>query len=879
MRRAAERIVRHCSHSCLLSVWKSWCDNHWHLRAAKHCAEKGILHWSQSSLARIWSAWQHQHTEAVRLRLIGSKILLNWALQELSRPWHAWRHQTSEKKRLKRSANKALQRWTNARLYPAFHSWEGEYRAVKRRAAIADKVVKRWLSMTCSSAFNRWMEQANQQGALRELTNNVLSRWTHKGLTGSWNMWCAVVSESQRLSRAFEKTACRWMKLGTSKSWDTWTDYLKSQRAAAALEEEIRKTFARIERAFATSFAKCVMEQWHAVTSSKLAAQFRLQGVSFLAWRGRAAESARFVRSSNTIRANGITRRKGGAYTAILWECTQFKASYRTRVLIAFQRLRQRRLAAWCVLHWIYTVKAACEEEAHLREESQICKAKSLAHFLSEWRIVAVRQRDLRESASTIAQQWEREITLKKKLNQPTPPEPASPSKNRPSSGTTVQSPTTSSQAHGVMVKTMWADMPVLSPGQQHPAGIGPLTWGENDPQVYRHGLAEPYSSFAHVRRAPSAASTLPMDHNTLPMDHKEAFRRWHAALALKLPQKPSLTLADLTAPLNEPTAYDTALASPRTLKLKSLRGQTDAGSPRTLKLKSPRGQTDAGAKSPSLVPRPPQSPVPRLPLDKLTLEVDDDDLFNMPAPQVPGKSSSSSSVPKQSPKRPSPKKLLKSPRQEAAAKTAAFAPVPTKQTPAGFFPDNVLSLPAWMLGGQSTKAAATASSQGENWLNIGFATPHSTAEAAGASSTEPQVSAPNPQPVPAAPLPSVASAPPKLKMKRELVPSPRNLELTAEQRALAESDIKEAAAAAGVAKNKEEEEAAKQKTVEEAAYVGVGMRIQDDPPHKIVSIVPGELCATTHARARRETGDRQTDTTHANTALYTMYMYTSQGQ
>jgi len=810
MRRAAERIVLHWSHSFLLSVWNQWYENHLHRRAVKSRAEKGILRLIKCSLALAWSAWLHQHTEAVRLWLIGSKILLNWALQELSRPWHAWRHRTSEKKRLKRSANKVLQHWTNARLYPAFHSWQGEYRAVKRRAAIADKVVKRWLSMACSSALNRWVEQADQQGALRRLSNIVLSRWTHTGLTGAWNTWCAAVSESQRLSRAFEKTACRWMKLGTSKVWDTWTDYLESQRAAAALEEEIRKTFARIERAFATSFAKCVMEQWHAVTRSKLAAQFRLQGVGFLAWRGKAAESARFVRSSNTLRANGITRRKGGAYTAILWECTQFKASYRTRVLIAFQRLRQRRLAAWCVLHWIYTVKAACEEEAHVMEESQICKAKSLAHFLSEWRIVAVRQRDLRESASTIAQQWEREITLKKKLgivNQPTPPEPESPRKNRPSSGTTVQSPTaTSSQAHGGMVKTMWADMPVLSPGQQHPAGIGPLTRGENDPQVYRHGLAEPYSSFAHFRRVPSAASTLPMD-------RKEAFCRWRAALALKLSQKPSLNFADL-APLNEPTTYDTALASPRTLKLKS-----------------PRGQTDACVKSPSLATRPPQSPVPRLLLDKLTLEVGDDDLFNMPAPQVPGKSSSS---PKQSPKKLSPKKLLK---------TAASAPVPSKQTPAGFFPDNVLSLPAWMGGGESSKAAA-AGSQGGNWLSgIGFATPHSTAEAASASS---QTSAPT------APLPSAASAPPKLKIKRELVPSPRNFELTAE------SDIKEAAAA-GVAKNSEEEEDAKQKAVEEAAYVGVGMRIQDDPPHKIVSVVPGELFTRTHTLARKGRG-RQTD-------------------
>ena len=128
-----------------------------------------------------------------------------------------------------------------------------------------------------------------------------------------------------------------------------------------------------------------------------------------------------------------------------------------------------------------------------MKEESQIVKAKSLAHFLSEWRIVAVRQKDLRESASTIAQQWEREITLKKKLSCP-PTLPDSPDKYRPGSGTVAQSPNSSqAQAQG-MGKTMWGDMPVLSTGQQHPADIGPFTRGLNDPQVYRHGLAEPYS-------------------------------------------------------------------------------------------------------------------------------------------------------------------------------------------------------------------------------------------------------------------------------------------------------------------------------------------------------------------------------------------------
>jgi len=778
LRITAERVVLRLSHSFLLSAWNQWQGNQASSAELRRRAEKGVLRWMRGSLSSAWLAWLHQHAESTRLGLIGARILLKWARQELSQPWCAWRHHVAEKKRLQRTASMVLQRWANARLYPAFHSWQGEYRAVKRRAVIADKVVKRWLSMSCASALNRWVEQADQKRALLELTHKVLNRWTHKGLAEAWNTWCAEVSESQRLSRALNRTACRWMRLDLSKTWTTWAAYCEGQLAADALEEEIRKTFARIERAFATSFAKCVLEQWHAVTSSKLAAQYRLQGVSFLAWHAIAAESASFVRSSNIIRANGLTRRKGGAYTAMLWECMQFKASHRTRVTIAFQRLRQRRLAGWCVLHWFYTVKAACEEEAHMKEELQIFKAKSLAHFLSEWRIVAVRQKDLRESASTIAQQWEREITLKKKLGCQ-PPTPESPeSKSKPGGGTVAQSPTSSQVQQGQsMVKTMWSDMQVLSTGQQYPADIGPFIRGLNDPQVYSHGLTQPHSSLAQIGRIPAA--------RTAPLDLVEAFRRWRATLANKARTHPVLNLSDL-APASEPTAYDKAQSSPRTLKLKSPRGQSDAA--RRL---SPRELTHAGSPGAGRS----KSPVPRLALDKLAPQ---------PVPQVPGNAATS-------PKR-SPKKLLKSPRQEAAARPAAVAPAPTsKETPRqGFFPDNVFS--SWM-GGESARSAnsratssdaaskaAVSGSQATSqaakpagWLSgLGFATPKSEEQAGGRASAA-AAQKPGPAPAAASSL-AVASAP---KMKRELVPSPRRVQLTPAQIEQAEAEIRQAAAAA----------------------------------------------------------------------------------
>ena len=379
--------------------------------AAKVCAR-----WKNQTLAQAWSCWCDQHAEKMRLGIIGARVVLKWGRLELMRPFQGWQHRAAEKKRLERAASKVLMRWSNLSLYPSFHSWQDEYLAVKRRAATAKKIVQRWSQMSAASALSRWVEQAEQQRALWELTNRVLQRWTHRGLAEAWETWCFMVQEAQRLARAFLKTASRWKNLMVGKCWSAWVVYLEEQQAAAQLEEDIRKTFARIDREFARTFAKWLLVQWHLVSSSVLEAEYRLMRTAFVCWREAAARYARLQEIGDTIASTQTSRVKGGAYSLILWDCVQFKNSYRMRVLGAFQRMRSRRLVGRCALNWFYTVKAACEEEAHLQEEHLLYKSKALAHYLNEWRVVAVRQRDLRESASTIAQQWEREINLKRKL-------------------------------------------------------------------------------------------------------------------------------------------------------------------------------------------------------------------------------------------------------------------------------------------------------------------------------------------------------------------------------------------------------------------------------------------------------------------------------
>ena len=108
-------------------------------------------------------------------------------------------------------------------------------------------------------------------------------------------------------------------------------------------------------------------------------------------------------------------------------------------------------------------------ERTHMEEEHQIARSKALAQYLNEWRVVAVRQKDLRESASTIAEQWEREITLKRKLASEQPTTPQFPA---------TQSPNSTQQS--IETSGMWSDMPILTNKQQTPSDLG--SFGFNDP-------------------------------------------------------------------------------------------------------------------------------------------------------------------------------------------------------------------------------------------------------------------------------------------------------------------------------------------------------------------------------------------------------------
>ena len=848
----ASKTIARWFNRILSQSWATWHDQHAKTVRLRNLSQKSILRWTKSSLSRAWLTWYNDLAEKTRLGIIGARIVLKWSRQELSCPWYGWRYYTNEKTRLQRAANKVLQRWTNACLFPAFNSWKTEYFAVRKRTETAQKVVKRWTHLSSANAFSRWTEKVDQQKAVWELTNKVLKRWTHQGLTEAWNTWCADVAEAHRLANAFDKAARRWLRLDLSKGWYGWVSYLEKQIAAYSLEEEIRKTFVRIERAFAKSFAKWLLEQWNMLSSSKLAADYRLMGMSFSSWLEITAQAARVKKISQTIHASSISRRTCSAFSLMLWDCLQFKASHRMRVMNAFRRMRERRMTGRCVLNWFFTVKAASEEEAHLREEQQIVRAKCLAHYLSEWRIISVRQRDLRESASTIAQQWEREINLKRRLptgSQSQPETPPDGVPNRNSAGTTTltqtQSPTSSHSHSRIASKAMWSDMPILSSGQQLPSDLGPLNRsGLNDPQLIgrmHHAATGPYGL---VSGHSSLVGSLPSG----PLSLKEAFNRWRQGL-----NKPKLELSDL-----EPRNSDSTepKPSPRTLKLKSPRGTRTVAETvapdGSMTLKSPRaaksgaktgGESDGslrGALGAALSSAPaakiaapssgsqdavrPKSPVPPLALDKLQPTASRED--------------------KTSPRKPSPrKKLLKSPRESTSAGPPPASVSQEKAKSQGFFPE--MNLKDWMGGLAQAPSSQPSRDANSGWLP-GWATPNSssqpTATTQAASRVKPLPDAPGSHRVKRELVPTPrkdeTQSMPQNEVKGELVPSPRKDETrSVPQSAGVQTtlDHYEKATATATAPK-----VGTQNPIEQ--HVGVGMRIQDDPPHKIISLVPGTV-------------------------------------
>ena len=95
-----------------------------------------------------------------------------------------------------------------------------------------------------------------------------------------------------------------------SNSWVKWMVFFEGKQAEAELEESIRKMFVRIDNAFSQSFARYILQQWHLVSSQKLAAEYRSKAVSFESWCVHKHRMSSFRKIGTAIMSNSTNHSK-----------------------------------------------------------------------------------------------------------------------------------------------------------------------------------------------------------------------------------------------------------------------------------------------------------------------------------------------------------------------------------------------------------------------------------------------------------------------------------------------------------------------------------------------------------------------------------------
>jgi hypothetical protein len=370
----------------------------------------------------------------------------------------------------------------------------------------------------------------------------------------------------------------------------------------------------------------------------------------------------------------------------------------------------------------------------------------------------------------------------------------------------------------------MWSDIQVLPVGRQ----------------IIDTDLTLP----GHAFNDPEVTSIRPFMEASRPLNLAESFRLWRKAVRQALPtdtkagitpkptieikaapaltkavQKPAITLPEPSSPQGKrPDVSKRAESAAGSMgaalgaSLGVSKTSQDEDKPRA---SSARPSTTASPPSPT----PPKSPVPRLGLEKIQ-------------------------------------------KQESEASSGTKAQ-PQAQ---GFFGGmNLQETFSGALGGltgasqaQAQQASGAERTPSSSWLTGFMATPKSAAQMEQDKVAKQEKTAP------------VAASAPPVKVKNELVPSPRKLELTPAQKAAADAQIAAAApaqkpaqasqgatVAATVSKPASKPPMVPPKSAAPAAAgsvasaggesfqpiesnVGVGMRIQDDAPHKVIALVPG---------------------------------------
>ena len=218
------------------------------------------------------------------------------------------------------------------------------------------------------------------------------------------------------MRRSAEKIVARWHNMCMTWGWLKWNDYVGCVADLQTLQQNICNRFSRIENGVFRSFASRMLQQWHVFCSHQRHLILTLLHFSFTAWHTHTRLCRKLTDITLGVAVSRRAERLESAYGAFLWGAVAFKSCQRHSVCTAFQRQQSSRTKNVFMHKWLSSVYKTSEHTSQSIEYQHRASIKSQAHFFNEWRVTAVRQQDLRNAASTIAQQWERELLLKKKV-------------------------------------------------------------------------------------------------------------------------------------------------------------------------------------------------------------------------------------------------------------------------------------------------------------------------------------------------------------------------------------------------------------------------------------------------------------------------------
>uniref|UniRef100_A0A7S0EI41 PDZ domain-containing protein n=1 Tax=Hanusia phi TaxID=3032 RepID=A0A7S0EI41_9CRYP len=432
----------------------------------------------------LW-LWKYRMTEFHGLQ--GAKVFLRWSSFSTRTHFKSWAMQICACKIMRQNALRVLKFWSHLLCASAMRSWQSVCSQRKSHAVTAGKVVRRWMKLGQARSFEGWHRHVEHLQELRRRGRRVVLRWKLLDLSAAMTSWSIAYErqrrrwESRRFSerRSLKNSIWVWKKLlqlnGINSHNDklatillghidrlfanrhlcAWKMFVLDCRTAHCFEKMLNVSFRKIEWNWQRENAKVSLSHWN--LQSIISRQLRNKALSlpFVFWSSFTWKCRRLLRLDARSR---LARQTLGFYfDSLIINSLLKKSLFRNLGVKVLQRRSAHALLLLSFADWVKEYQDTADKVCFKGKDLE---RWLLSRVLNEWRVKSVRQRDLRESASTIAQQWEREINLKKQIS--------TGMDISIRSASTSQSPSSTGNSPLIRAeRVMWKDVPIISPEER----------------------------------------------------------------------------------------------------------------------------------------------------------------------------------------------------------------------------------------------------------------------------------------------------------------------------------------------------------------------------------------------------------------------------